>query len=90
MLTSKERANLRSMANTMQAILQVGKLGIEDNLLKQIDDALTARELIKIKLLETAPETPKEAANEIAEAVGCDVVQVVGRAIVLWRKNFDK
>lgn len=90
MLTSKERAEFRGMANKMQAIIQIGKLGIEENLIKQIDDALTARELIKIKLLDTAPMAPKEAANDIAGKVGCDVVQVVGKAIVFWRKNFDK
>lgn len=90
MLTSKERAALRKMANQMQAIIQVGKLGIEDNLIRQVDDALTARELIKVKSLETAPVSPREIADELALSTGADVVQVVGRSIVLWRKNFDK
>lgn len=78
------------MANNLPAIIQVGKLGIEENLIKQVDDALTARELIKIKILETAPESAKEIADKLAEIVGCDVVQVVGRSVVFWRKNFEK
>ena len=59
MMNSKTRARLRAMANTVEAILQVGKNGMGDALQKQVDDALTARELIKLTVLETAPETPK-------------------------------
>lgn len=58
MLTSKQRAYLRSLANSAETILQVGKEGISENLIKQVDDALTARELIKGKVLETAPALP--------------------------------
>ena len=87
MLTSKARAELRAEANELQAIFQIGKGGVEENLIKQVDDALEARELIKIKALETAPLSAKEAAAALAEATGADVVQVVGRAIVLWRKS---
>ncbi len=90
MLTGKERAELRKDAAKLTAILQVGKNGIEENLIKQVDDALTARELIKMKVHDTAPETPREAADKLAELTNADVVQVVGRAIVLWRKNFEK
>ena len=86
-MTSKARAELRAEANKLQAIIQIGKGGVEENLIKQVDDALEARELIKIKALETAPITAKEAAAALAEATGADVVQVVGRAIVLWRKS---
>ena len=60
MLTSKQRAYLRSLANSAETILQVGKEGISENLIKQVDDALTARELIKGKVLETAPEDQSE------------------------------
>jgi len=90
MLTSKERAELRSAANRMSPIFQVGKNGIEDNLIKQIDDALTARELIKIRVLDTADSSAREAAEEIADAVNAEVVQVVGYVVTLFRKNFDK
>ena len=68
MMNSKTRARLRAMANTVEAILQVGKNGMGDALQKQVDDALTARELIKLTVLETAPETPKEMAALLAEA----------------------
>ena len=70
MMNSKTRARLRAMANTVEAILQVGKNGMGDALQKQVDDALTARELIKLTVLETAPETPKEMAALLAEATG--------------------
>lgn len=87
MLTSKQRAFLRSMANTAEPILHMGKGELSDAMLKQADDALTARELIKGKVLETAPMTPREAAEAIAEAVHAEVVQVIGRTFVLYRRN---
>jgi len=90
MLKSSERAALRAEANKLQAILQVGKGGIEANLIKQVDDALEARELIKLRVLESSPVEAKEAANELAAATGADVVQVIGRALVLWRKSTGK
>lgn len=90
MLDSKTRAKLRSLANQMEAILQVGKNGIGEALIKQVDDALTAREMIKLSVLETAPDTPKNTAAALAEAVGCEVVQVVGRKMTLYRKNPEK
>ena len=66
MMDSKTRAKLRSYANTVEAILQVGKNGMGEALQKQVDDALTARELIKLTVLETAPETPREMAATLA------------------------
>lgn len=84
-LTSKQRAFLRGQANTLQPILHVGKGGVADTLIKQADDALAVRELIKGKVLETAPVTAKEAAAEVAQAVDAVVVQVVGRTFVLYR-----
>lgn len=87
MLTSKQRANLRSHANQMETILQVGKGGIADALIKQVDDALTAREMIKLRVLETAPATAREAAQELAEKAGAEVIQVIGTRFVLYRKN---
>lgn len=87
MLTSKQRAYLRSLANSAEAILQVGKEGISENLIKQVDDALTARELIKGKVLETAPGFAGEIAAQLAEATGSEVVQVIGMRFVLFRRN---
>lgn len=87
MLTSKQRAKLRSMANGIPAILQIGKGGICDNLIKQIDDALTARELIKVSILETALLDTKETCNEIAKMVGAEPVQAIGFKFVLYRRS---
>jgi len=87
-MISKERARLRAMANTVEPVFQVGKGGISDALLKQTEDALRARELIKLKvLLDVSPEPPKELAQKIAEATGAEVVQVVGGSIVLFKEN---
>ena len=87
MLTSKQRAYLRGLANTEEPILHAGKGGISDAMLKQADDALAARELIKGRVLETAPASARETAEEIAGAVNAEVVQVVGRTFVLYRQN---
>lgn len=65
----------------------VGKGGMNGQIIKQADDALTARELIKGKVLESAGQTPRDAAQEIAQAVNADVVQVIGSKFVLYRKN---
>lgn len=87
MLTSKERAAKRAAANGMPVIMQVGKNGIEKNSVIQVDDALTARELIKLRVLDTSESTPREIANALAEKTGAEVVQVVGSVIVLWRER---
>ena len=86
-MTGKQRAYLRSLCNSMDPILHAGKGGISDAMIKQADDALTARELIKGKVLETAPATAREIAEEIAAAVNAEVVQVVGRTFVLFRQR---
>jgi len=90
MLTSKQRAKLKALANPVETILQVGKAGIGDALIKQVDDALTARELIKIRVLETAPAFAREMAAQLAEATGSDVVQVIGTRVILYRPNPKK
>ena len=90
MLTSKQRAALKSIAANTETILQVGKGGIGDQLGKQVDDALAARELIKLHVLESAPEEPGELAQALAGATGSQVVQVIGRRLVLYRKNPKK
>lgn len=85
MLTSKQRAFLRSKATAFEPILQVGKGGVSENMLILVEKALDARELIKVHVLENCEYTAREAADGIAEAVGADVVQVIGRKFVLFR-----
>ena len=87
MLTSKQRAYLRSLATNIDTILMVGKGGMSEQIIKQADDALTAREIIKGKVLESSDITPREVAESIAASVNCDVVQVIGSKFVLYRKN---
>ncbi len=86
-MTSKQRAYLRGLANTLEPIVHAGKGGISDALIKQADDALTAREIIKGKVLESAPGTARELAEEIAASVHAEVVQVIGRTFVLFRQK---
>ena len=87
MLTSKQRSALRGIASTYETIFQVGKNGIQDTLVAQVNDALRARELIKLRVLDNSPYTAREAADEIAEKTGSDVVQVVGSRFVLFKRN---
>ena len=89
-LTSKQRAQLRGLANSIDTIVQVGKDGIGDNLVKQVNDALEARELIKGRVLENSMLTPREAAEELAQAARAEVVQVIGTKFVLYRKSHRK
>ena len=89
-LTSKQRAQLRGMAASLDTILHVGKDGIGDNLVKQADDALEARELIKGRVLENSMLTAREAAEELKVAARCEVVQVIGSKFVLYRMQHDK
>ena len=90
-MTSKERAALRAQANSLEPLFQIGKGGMSDALVEQTADALRKRELIKLKvLLESAPESPREFADKLAEATASDVVQVVGGSIVLYKENPDK
>lgn len=86
-MTSKQRAFLRGLANPLETILMVGKGGLTTEVYKQADDALTARELIKGKVLETAPESVKAVAAAIAEQVKAEVVQVIGQKFILYRHN---
>ena len=89
-LTSKQRAQLRAMANGLDVILTVGKDGIGDNLVKQVNDALEARELIKGRVLENSMYTAREAAEELKVAARCEVVQVIGSKFVLFRYQHNK
>ena len=86
-LTSKQRAQLRSMASTLDTIIHVGKDGIGGNLIKQANDALEARELIKGRVLENSMYTAREAAEELAVATRSEVVQVIGSKFVLYKRN---
>lgn len=86
-MTSKQRAYLRGLSNRIEAIFQIGKNGINDNLIKQLDDALEARELIKITVLETAPDSAKALSFEISEKTNSIVVQVIGNKITLFRQK---
>lgn len=87
-MTGKERAAWRAKANSLEPLFQVGKGGISDALIKQTDDALRARELIKLKvLLESSPVGVREAANELARRTSAEIIQVIGGVIVLYRES---
>lgn len=87
MLSSKQRALLRGFANDLPTILQVGKGGVTDTVYRQADEALSARELIKLRVLENAPVDAREAAGQIAGRLSADVVQVIGTRAILFRQN---
>ena len=89
MLTSKQRAGLRKMAAMLDTIFQVGKGGVTDNMCEQISNALEARELIKLRVLDNSEYSAKEAAEEIAGRINADVVQVIGTRFVLYRESVD-
>lgn len=89
MLTSKQRARLRSIASTEDTILQMGKGGITENFIKSIDEALCARELVKFRVLESAMIPVRDAAVAVAEETGAEVVTVIGSKAVLYRPSED-
>lgn len=85
MITSAQRAKLRGIANTIEPILYIGKEGITENILKQADDALNAREIIKGSVQKNCDWTAKEAVNELAKALEAEPVQAIGRKFCLYR-----
>ena len=89
-LTSKQRAQLRGMAAGLDTIVHVGKDGIGENLIKQVNDALEARELIKGRVLENSLLSPREAAQQLAPLTRSEVVQVIGTKFVLYRPTHNK
>ncbi len=89
-LTSKQRSQLRGLANALDTILHVGKDGISDNLVKQANDALEARELIKGRVLENSMLTAREACEQLAKLTRSEAVQVIGSKFVLYRQHYDK
>jgi RNA-binding protein len=90
MLTSKQRAYLRSLSQKLDTIFQIGKGGISEETCNQISNALEARELIKARVLDNSGYTAREAAEAIAEAVSCEVVSCVGTKFVLYRESKKK
>ena len=90
MLTSKQRAKLRAMGTSLDTIFQIGKGGIGEETVKQISNALEARELIKARVLENSGYSAREAADALAEATGADVVSVTGTRFVLYRESQNK
>lgn len=86
MITTKQRAFLRSLANGIDTLFQIGKNGIEENFIKQVDQALEKRELIKINVLESAGLEAKEASRILTEKLNAEGVQVIGNRIVLYRQ----
>ena len=89
-LTSKQRAQLKGLANSIDTIIHVGKDGLGENLIRQADDALEARELIKGKVLENSMLSAREGAEELARATRSQVVQVIGTKFVLYRETHSK
>lgn len=87
MLTTKERAVLRKHAHNLDPILHVGKNGVSSTVLKQLNDALDARELVKGVVQENLSVPARDVAQELAEAAECDIVQVIGKKFVLYKKR---
>lgn len=87
MINTKQRAYLRSLAQTMQPIFQVGKNGITDALIKDLTDALDVRELIKITILNTVPGDKKEIAQELAFKTSSEFIQLIGNKLTLYKRN---
>ena len=90
MLTSKQRAYLRGLANTERAIFQIGKDGLNDEIIKELDIVLEKRELIKITVLETAFISTRGACEAICEEIGAEPVQCIGNKVVIYRRAKDK
>lgn len=86
-MTSKQRAKLKSIASNYETIFQIGKNGVSDETITQLNKALEARELIKIRVLETCELNAKEASFEIGEKTSSQIIQVIGSKIVLYRQN---
>lgn len=89
-MTSKQRAALKSLAQKETPLFQIGKGGVNDNLIQAVSDALTARELIKLTVLKTCEDTPAEVLRQLAEAADAEPVCAIGGKIVLYRYSPDK
>ena len=89
MLNGRQRAYLRSLANTLKPITQIGKDGVTESFLEQLDSMLDSRELVKVTILETAGIDTKEAANAICKELRAEFVQAIGFKFTLYRKNIE-
>ena len=90
MLTGKQKRFLRSKAHHLDPIFQVGKGGVNENMIKQIADALEARELFKISVLQNCEEDKNVVAEQLAEGAGAEIVQIIGNTIVLYKESEEK
>lgn len=90
MLTSKQRAYLKGIASTTVSIFQVGKSGVTPDMTNSINDALEARELIKITVLNNCSQDPKDIANVLSERTHSEIVQIIGKKIILYKQSKDK
>lgn len=90
MLTGKQRSYLKSLANGIEPIFQVGKGGISDNVIKQFTDALEARELVKATVLKNALVDSRDVCEEIAKETGAEIVQIIGNKFVLYKESENK
>ena len=88
-ITSKERAELRAEAHHLSPLVHVGHQGLTETLFQAVDDALRTHELVKVALARTTEVKPKDASHQIAERLGADVVQTIGRTCTLYRHNPD-
>lgn len=89
MLTGKQKRYLRSLAHHLDPIFQIGKGGVNDHLIRHIEEAIESRELIKVSVLNNSVEDPREIGPEIAEKSGSELVQVIGKTIVLYKESKD-
>ena len=90
MITSKQRAYLRGLGQSCPAIMQIGKGGLNENLLKTVSDALEARELVKLSVLDNCGYDPRDVLDALCEALGADGVSCIGKKIVLYRESKEK
>ena len=90
MLTGKQKSFLRSKAHHLDPIFQVGKGGVNENMIKQIAEALEARELFKVNILQNCDEDKNIVAEQIAKGTGADIVQIIGNTIVLYKESIEK
>lgn len=90
MFTSKERSNLRSMASTMQPVMQIGKGGISNNLINSLSEALEARELVKVTIFDSAEADADTIAQNVADLLHAEVVTVIGKKAVFYRRSSKK
>jgi RNA-binding protein len=89
MLTGKQKRYLRSMAHHLTPIFQIGKGGMNEQLVRHIEEAIEVRELIKVNVLNNSSEDPREVGAELAAGAGCELVQVIGKTIVLYKESRD-